>query len=149
MDKVTLVFISLLLILLLSQFLRVESFVDLSDNSGVKISLTLSDLIKLISLSKGTSQNTPITSSIPEQSVDSQFYSTLKPQILSDVRESVSKELNDSPLTKDTSCGTISDECINSFVSKQSADFMRYIPGKNPSDYIRKDSIPCYACNIP
>ena len=43
----------------------------------------------------------------------------------------------------------LTDSCIDSFSSQQGADFMRYIPGKNPADYVRKDSIPCYGCSLP
>ena len=31
----------------------------------------------------------------------------------------------------------------------QGADFLKYQYGINPADYIRKDSIPCYACTLP
>ena len=43
----------------------------------------------------------------------------------------------------------ITDSCIDSIADSQGADFIRYIPGKNPDDYIRKDSIPCYGCSLP
>jgi hypothetical protein len=42
----------------------------------------------------------------------------------------------------------MTDSCIDGIIDDQSADFMRYIPGKNPDDYIRKDSIPCYGCSV-
>jgi hypothetical protein len=167
MEKTTLVFILLVLLLLFAGYLSVESFVDASDNSGVKLNLSLTDLISLFASSKSKTNKGATDEDVKnddeykklkaykdlmESQIDQQFYSDLKTQILTDVRDTVRTELKGSPLTKstnDSSCdGMISDDCINSFVSKQSSDFMKYIPGKNPSDYIRKDSIPCYACNL-
>ena len=166
MEKTTIVFIILVLLLLLAGYVSVESFVDASDNSGVKLNLSLTDLISLFASSKSKTDKGATDEDVKnddeykklkaykdsmESQLDQQFYSDLKTQILTDVRDTVRTELKGSPLTKkpeDSSCGMVSDDCINSFVSKQSSDFMKYIPGKNPSDYIRKDSIPCYACNL-
>jgi hypothetical protein len=32
---------------------------------------------------------------------------------------------------------------------KQGQDFASYAPAMNPAEWIRKDSIPCYACTVP
>jgi hypothetical protein len=159
MDNVTFLFIALVLVLFIGQYLYVESFVDASDNSGTNITLSLKDILTLFATAKPTPKPNEYISehnklkkeyqSTKISDLDKQFYSDLKTQILSDVRESVRNELKGSPLLRpreDT--GMVSDECINSFVNRQGTDFMKYIPGKNPSDYIRKDSIPCYACNV-
>ena len=48
----------------------------------------------------------------------------------------------------------LSGECVNlaptaSPAVTQGKVFMNYVNGINPADYIRKDSIPCYACTLP
>ena len=91
----------------------------------------------------------PMTSGMPNSSgipvdnlpVDSEEVSNLKSEIYSEITETLNNTL-DSP-------NVMTDSCINSISEDQGADFMRYIPGKNPDDYIRKDSIPCYKCSIP
>jgi hypothetical protein len=166
MDKVTFAFIGLVLILILGAFYQLEGFTNTSDSSGTKITVSLSDLVTLFASTKPTATTTtssvstpttynptvPVQTQFPSESTptyDQQFYSNLKTQLLDDVRHSVRKELRGSSLSKgDESCGMVSDTCINSFVNQQGSDFMKYIPGKNPSDYIRKDSIPCYGCNL-
>jgi hypothetical protein len=40
------------------------------------------------------------------------------------------------------------DSFLDSISSQQGKDFMRYIPGKNPDEYIRKDSIPVYGGSL-
>jgi hypothetical protein len=42
----------------------------------------------------------------------------------------------------------IKDSCLDSIVKDQGKEWLRYIPGKNPDDYIRKDSIPCWGCSL-
>jgi hypothetical protein len=36
-----------------------------------------------------------------------------------------------------------------SFADAQGQAFLTTAPGKNPNDYIRKDSIPCWGCSVP
>jgi hypothetical protein len=151
MEKLTLGLLVLFGVLLVSQVLRVESFVDASDNSGNMINLSLTDLLSLIGSTTGTT--TPPTPP-PQQPVviqapgiDSQFYTSFKSELMSDVRQAVQDELISNPLA---SQGTVLDDsCIDSFSSQQGKDFLKYVPGKNPNDYIRKDSIPCYGCSLP
>jgi hypothetical protein len=71
------------------------------------------------------------------------YYSAFKTEILQEVRQSVRDELQ-----KKQEGSVMSDSCIDSVANQQGTDWMRYIPGKNPADYIRKDSIPCYGCNL-
>lgn len=140
-----------------------EAFVDASDNSGAYIKLSLTDLMSLFGSTQAQmntrqTQQQPIIITQPSsgtsnsQGVDSQFYSSLKDSIISDVRQSVHDEL----LNASSSGGgggllgqtVMNDSCIDSMAEQQGADFMRYIPGKNPADYVRKDSIPCYGCSL-
>ena len=163
MDKVTIGFLFLLALLFISSLFLGESFVDASgsnvDSSGNKITLSLSDLFTLLG---GGSQTTTTTSTVPahthsnseesETTFDQQFYTNLKTNILSDVRETVRDTLQSSGGGAGAAANAgpvLTDSCINSVADQQGADFMRYIPGKNPADYIRKDSIPCYGCSIP
>jgi hypothetical protein len=72
--------------------------------------------------------------------IDNQSLSTLKSEIISDISQSLNNTL--------AASNVMTDSCIDGIIDDQSADFMRYIPGKNPDDYIRKDSIPCYGCSV-
>jgi hypothetical protein len=162
MDKVTLGFLFLIVILFASSLFFTESFVDASgtnvDASGSKITLSLADLFSL--LGSGTSTTTtPTTTPIisrsstsnygtPESTFDQQFYSNLKGTILSDVRQTVRDTLQSQGGAAANAGPVLTDSCIDSAAAQQGADFMRYIPGKNPADYIRKDSIPCYGCSL-
>jgi len=73
--------------------------------------------------------------------IDSQFMDSLRADIKSDISTAIKDSLS--------SPNVMTDSCIDSVSDSQGADFMRYIPGKNPADYIRKDSIPCYGCSVP
>jgi hypothetical protein len=98
-----------------------------------------------------TPSATPIV--INQGGGDYSYYNKMKKAILGDVRQTVRDELLNGSLSSINSSGcngdTITDSCIDSFSDQQGADFMRFIPGKNPADYIRKDSVPCYGCSVP
>ena len=139
MDKTTIAFFCLVLVLFAGQVFLNEQFVDVS---GSMLSLSLTDLLSFI----GQNTTPPAT-----EEVDYKEYDKLKSGIIADVKQTVRDELLNGSLygglgNQDT---VLSDDCIDSFSSKQGADFMRYIPGKNPADYIRKDEVPCYGCSVP
>ena len=139
MDKTTIAFFCLVLVLFAGQVFLNEQFVDVS---GSMLSLSLTDLLSFI----GQNTTPPAT-----EEVDYKEYDKLKSGIIADVKKTVRDELLNGSLygglgNQDT---VLSDDCIDSFSSKQGADFMRYIPGKNPADYIRKDEVPCYGCSVP
>jgi hypothetical protein len=147
MDKTTLVFFSLVLVLFVGQVFINEQFVDVS---GSLISLSLTDLLSLI----GTTNSTPPPPSqnpiVVNSGLGASAYNSLKDSIISDVKQTVRDELLNGSLSGGLGGDTVlSDDCIDSFSAQQGADFMRYVPGKNPADYIRKDSIPCYGCSVP
>lgn len=163
MEKWTITLIALLSILFIAPIVYKETFVDISDNSGAYIKLSLTDLMSLFGstqaqMNSRQTQQQPIIITQPSsgtsnsQGVDSQFYSSLKDSIVSDVRQTISDELlnaSDRPSSGGLLGQTvIRDECIDSMAEQQGSDFMRYIPGKNPADYVRKDSIPCYGCSL-
>ena len=166
MDKVTLGFLFVVFLIILSSFFLNESFVDASggrvDASGSTVTLSLADLFSLIggntrtstTNASTTSTTTPSLSSAgtPESTFDQQFYTNLKGTILSDVRQTVRDTLQSSAGGQGGAAGSagpvLTDSCIDSAAAQQGADFMRYIPGKNPADYIRKDSVPCYGCSL-
>jgi hypothetical protein len=155
MEQWLFVLLCLVGILFVAQVAYSETFVDASDNSGSMITVSLTDLLSLIGKSNtpaapAATAPTPIPQPIVLQTpgtqsqLDSQFYSNLKNSIVKDVTASLS-----STLATQSAPALLTDDCIDSAVNQQSADFLRYIPGKNPADYIRKDSVPCYGCSIP
>lgn len=147
-------FFALLAVLFIGQVAMREYFVGTADVSGSKITLTLSDLISLL----GTPPAAPPAAPAPAARSPSPYeLLSLERTITSEVRDAVRSELlNGSLLGGSSASGRSSstddlvpDSCIDSFAAQQGSDYMRYVPGKNPDDYIRKDSIPCYGCSIP
>ena len=133
-----------------------EQFSNVSDSSGSRITLSLTDLLSLIGTSTPSTTTTPSATPIVINQGgggDYSYYNKMKKAILGDVRQTVRDELLNGSLSSINSSGcngdTITDSCIDSFSDQQGADFMRFIPGKNPADYIRKDSVPCYGCSVP
>ncbi len=147
-----------------------ESFADMSGNndaSGNIIKVSIKDLITLLNVKAPASKAYSSSNSYDSLRNDlitkqeesdtlygtnqdksndlegSNYYSAFKKEILQEVRSSVRDELQ-----KKQEGNVLSDSCIDSVANQQGTDWMRYIPGKNPDDYIRKDSIPCYACNL-
>jgi hypothetical protein len=148
MDKTTLSFFSLLMILFVGQVFLNEHF---TDASGSMISLSLTDLLSLIGTTPTIKKTSPPPPIVMNTGMDASYYNSIKSSIISDVKQTVRDELLNGSLSgglgsNDT---VLSDDCIDSFSSKQGSDFMKYIPGKNPADYVRKDSIPCYGCSVP
>ena len=172
MDHTTMVFIGLLVILFLGQVFMNESFVDASgaDASGAdasgNITLTLSDLMALLGSGSSSSSKGKDEENDDDDDTDSnrdKYYRNMRADMMNDVKHAVKEELihgkfsalygsssSSSSTGSDTCDGSVmEDSCIDSFSSQQGSDFMKYIPGKNPDDYIRKDSVPCYGCSIP
>lgn len=134
MDRVTFIFIALVCILFLGSFMT-ESFVDAS---GQYVTVSLKDLFALLGNQKGQEGVT-----LPNVKGDD-MYKNVKDSIVGDVRQTVRDTLQ-----AKSEGNVLNDSCIDSVVNQQGTEWMRYIPGKNPADYIRKDSIPCYGCTIP
>jgi hypothetical protein len=155
MDRTTLAFAVLLAVLFVGQVFVREQFANVSDSSGSRISLSLTDLLSLIGTTTSTPTSTPSATPIVinQGGGDYSYYNRMKKAIIGDVRQTVRDELLNGSLSAINSSGcngdTITDSCIDSFSDQQGADFMRFIPGKNPADYIRKDSVPCYGCSVP
>lgn len=164
MERTTIAFLVLCFLLLIAQLIRSEAFTDLSDNSGSMVTLSLSDLLSLLGGNIGGNPAPlappPVIVQAPRSNVDSQFYSGLRDELLGDVKNTVRQELLNNPMAAAAGaiCGggagagaddaCLTDGAIDSVASQQGNDFLRYVPGKNPNDYIRKDSIPCYGCNL-
>jgi hypothetical protein len=150
MEKSTYIFIGIIVLLAVSSYFTSEAFTDASgakDSSGGYVTVSISDLLALLT-TKQTPPSQPVTqsqapvASVTEPSFEQQF-SSLKGSIMNDVRQTLRNELQSK-----TEGSVMNDSCIDSVVNQQGNEWMRYIPGKNPADYIRKDSIPCYACNL-
>ena len=145
MDKTTLAFIGLLAVLFIGQVFMNENFYNFAgttDASG-NITLSLSDLMTLIGYGSSTTAATP---TITDISLTHGSYNKIRDEIRSDVKQAVRDEMLAKQFSDET---VLDDSCMDSFSAQQGSDFMKYIPGKNPDDYIRKDSVPCYGCSIP
>ena len=144
MDKTTIAFLCLLGVLFIGQVVITENFRDASgaDASG-NVTLSLSDLLALLGTGSSKKNN--------DNNTSSRAYNSLRNEIMSDVRSEVRNEMLNGKFSAlfDEENNVLDDSCIDSFSAQQGADFMKYIPGKNPDDYIRKDSVPCYGCSIP
>lgn len=164
LDRTTLIFLGFLVIAFLGSVVLKESFVDASgaDVSGGFVQVSIKDLLSLLSMqsspspSQAASETAAVasTAEMPKDNLasvtgvsaetDASMYDTaFKTDLLKEVRASVRDELQ-----KKQEGSVLSDSCIDSVAKQQGTDWMRYIPGKNPADYIRKDSIPCYGCNL-
>jgi hypothetical protein len=151
MDKTTIGFLGLLAILFLGQVVMTEAFYDASgaDASG-NVTISLSDLLSLLGPQPAAPAARP-PAPAPRRSTD---YSNMRNEIIGDVKSAVRNEVLNTQWTGLMNAGgnepqVLDDSCIDTIADQQGADFMRYIPGKNPDDYIRKDSVPCYGCSIP
>jgi hypothetical protein len=153
MDKTTMGFLALLAVLFLGQVIMTESFYDASADASGNLIISISDLLSLLGSSTTTPGPTPgPTSLTTSPSMHEASYSTMRDEIMGDVKSAVRNELLNSQWTGLLNSGhtqVLDDSCIDTFAAQQGSDFMRYIPGKNPDDYIRKDSVPCYGCSIP
>jgi hypothetical protein len=138
MDRTTLLLIALICILFLGSFMT-ESFVDVS---GQYVTVSLKDLFALMGNQKSQNQNQNQNQTSSVKGDD--MYKNMKDSIVGDVRQTVRDTLQ-----AKSEGNVLTDSCIDSVVNQQGTEWMRYIPGKNPADYIRKDSIPCYGCTIP
>jgi hypothetical protein len=171
MDRTVFLLLALFIILLVGHYYLQESFTDASgtDSSGTLVTLSLKDLLTMFSPLYESSKESDSSSDdekkntvnyiigSPSQSTyDSQFRESL----IKDVKDVVRDELLQGGAAQAAALGApyggvggedtvLTDSCIDSFSSQQGADFMKYIPGKNPADYVRKDSIPCYGCSLP
>lgn len=150
------VFIGLLVVLFLGQVFMNEGFKN-TDASG-NISLSLSDLMALLGSGSGLGKDKDEDEDEDDDDNDKdrirdKYYRNMRADMMDDVKRAVKKELLNSKFSELYGSGsdgtTLDDSCIDSFSSQQGTDFMKYIPGKNPDDYIRKDSVPCYGCSIP
>ncbi len=176
LSRTTLIFLVLIALVFIGSIVVTESFVDASgtmvtvslkdllqvfgitkttstDSSGSTVKSKTSydslrdDLEKkqkesLLNDAQAASTTTATTST-KTTTTGSNLDDAFKSELLKEVRESVRDELQ-----KQQEGSVLSDNCIDSVANQQGTDWMRYIPGKNPSDYIRKDSIPCYSCNL-
>jgi len=144
MERHTFLFLGLLCILFFGPLLMIEGFTDASgqkqDASGQYVTVSLKDLFALLGQGKVSKE---VQEQIPKGS-DVEMYGKVKDSIVSDVRDTVRTQLQ-----AKSEGNVLTDSCIDSVANQQGTEWMRYIPGKNPADYIRKDSIPCYACTIP
>ena len=145
---------------------------NFTDSSGSSIHVSLADLMAILASSPSVQQqqkqqqqpivivNSPPSASpalAPSASLAASYdasgngdltgaYLSMKNYILTDVKDSIGSQFSSSssPLSS-AFAGANSSSC-----QEQGNAFVQSIPGKSPADdYIRKDSIPCYACSLP
>jgi len=156
MDKTTIAFIGLLAVLFIGQVFMNENFYNFYDpkaDASGNITLSLSDLMTLVGYGAVTTKPTTDYSddigNIGNRANvgDYRKYNNMRDDIKKDIRKAIRDEMLKKEISDETT--VLDDSCIDSFSAQQGSDFMKYIPGKNPDDYVRKDSVPCYGCSIP
>lgn len=149
MDHTLMAFIGLLAVLFLGQLFMNEHFYNYADTSG-NITLSLADLLSL--LGSGSSSSGDDKDDEDTDYVSDRYYRNMRADMMKDVKDALKEEIKNSKKSGSYNSGDdtiLDDSCIDSFASQQGSDFLKYIPGKNPDDYIRKDSVPCYGCSLP
>ena len=119
--------------------------------SGV-INLSLADLIALFgSTATGTSapptaatpSNNPATSTTAGQD----FYNQFRPMLLDDINKAIEAKATTAPASAATATTEADTSCSPSL--QQGTDFSTAQNNiQYNQEYIRKDSIPCYACSL-
>jgi hypothetical protein len=143
-------FIALVFILFVGHLYLRESFYG---SPGSTVNVSISDLMAALGQTQGqkpiivmnnlpTEKSGTITPSGSGNKDPTSVYLGMKNEILSEVKTALNNELSGSPLA--TAFGAASAS------TAQGNLYVQSIPGKSPADdYIRKDSIPCYACSLP
>jgi hypothetical protein len=93
------------------------------------------------------------SSSSGESTTEEDMYKSMRDIFMEEVKDKLKETLQkNSAASSSTSINSnsseIKDSCLDSIAKNQGKDWMKYIPGKNPDDYIRKDSIPCWGCSL-
>lgn len=118
------------------------------------INLSLSDLIKLFgSTATGTSAPpsapaTPSNNPAASTTAGQDFYNQFRPMLLDDINKAIQAQAATTPTTTTTTTqSTDSTSCSPSL--QQGTDFSTAQNNiQYNQEYIRKDSIPCYACSL-
>lgn len=129
--------------------------VTTKDASGNEIRLSLSDLFGLLGPFKTTTPESKPAPTVPEKEtppVTSSTSVSLK-EIEDRIAKSVSKQIKDDLLSQ-RSTDVVYDKyapCDLTDSEAQGQEFDKVKPSPQPdmSEYIRKDSIPCWNCSIP
>ena len=165
MEQLTVVLIGLFVVLLVGHFLIRETFKDVS---GTSINLSLTDLMAVLSATVSKSRDTQPDRDTyrrrnnrrnidySEDSDDLTYndaiaYMGMRDIIKSDIHASVGNQLKGLSGAYASAAAAAGGDAGSGFPSSyQGQAAIRAIPGRSPADdYIRKDSIPCYACSLP
>ena len=167
MYKLVVALVILLLVLIYQSRTREAFATDASGNvAASNITLSLTDLMTLISLTKTptethivtptvTPTSTPITDTTtsttptPSSSIDAtDLYKQIRPSLLSDLSSIVGEKLSGAPYVPPAPVSSQAKSC-NSDSMAQGVEFAdAKVNLEDNSDYIRKDSIPCYNCSL-
>jgi hypothetical protein len=106
-----------------------------SDASGGILSRSDSSGNIILPSAPSTKYEIPGTSITEEKNLDSFYYPNLTDY---------------DPCVSDKGCKVVSDQkkLSRSPCVQQGKDYKSYAPAMNPAEWIRKDSIPCYACTL-
>lgn len=172
MYKIVVALVVLLLVLIYQSRTREAFQTDASGNvASSNITLTLADLLALFSLAKSTptsttttptttglnpmmtTMNPMMTTPMTTSTIDAnQFYNTIRPSLLSDVSNIVGNKISGAPFVPAAPISSQSTGGASSCNSDSMAQGAEYVDAKanleDNSDYIRKDSIPCYNCSL-
>lgn len=168
MDVKLVAFLVLLGVLVIAQYYTQESFVvrdcsgaDCSGSRPDTITISTSTLLALLGRTGPSSSSTRQAQSVGETTTyDPQFKSSLLSDVKKVVADEVGKartvmigqELVDAGVcdgaSNDGAAAGASGSGVQSWADEQGAAFLTTAPGKNPNDYIRKDSIPCWGCSL-
>jgi hypothetical protein len=127
MDRTTIAFIVLLIVLFIGGIFVKEGFVDASGNDISGNDISGNDIESI--------------------------YKSMRDFFMKEVKDTLRETLEkNAPKKSSTSINSnnseLKDSCMDSIVKDQGKEWLKYIPGKNPDDYIRKDSIPCWGCSL-
>ena len=117
------------------------------------INLSLADLITLFgSTATGTSAppaaNPPSNNPTPSTTAGQDFYNQFRPMLLDDINKAIEAKATAAPSAPATSSTTEADTSCSPSL-QQGTDFSTAQNNiQYNQEYIRKDSIPCYACSL-
>lgn len=167
MDNKVVAFCILLGVLLIAQWYSLEHFTvkdcSGSDCSGAgTVTISTGTLLALLGQvsgsSKGKSDDTDDSTQTPELGDTTTYDSQFKKSLLDEVKDVVKDEVGKARtvmIGRELTAGGTYDGCNGSagcggesWADLQGAAFLTTAPGKNPNEYVRKDSIPCWGCSL-
>ena len=179
MDRSLIIFICIVVILFIGHLIYNETFIDSSGNTDASGNLndklfSISDFLAIVGSSCNNSKSTNTINGLNPWTQPPRFSNhelrerereremrkmqemQENARMYNPISNQYSNLMNSNPSwdndVKDSSqnCGNPINMSSNGSPSiSQGNSFIKYTQQMNPADYIRKDSIPCYACTLP